>query len=78
MGVVGTPDGIARFRAWARTLRSAIRLPPAGRGEVKRIDCTCELPGHREPSGSRSRRTNAASVDPPKDIDRATRILIVK
>ena len=33
VGVVGTTDGIAHFRAWGRKLKSVVQVPPPGKGE---------------------------------------------
>lgn len=76
VGVVGTPDGIARFRAWARTLRSAIPVPPAGRGEKADRLHLANFPGIEEAFGISFEADECSVLSiPPKDIDRATRIL---
>jgi hypothetical protein len=75
VGVVGTPDGIAHFRNWARSIIQVVAVPPPGKGEKKDRLHLANFPGLEETFG--------ISFDPDEistlslqlaDIDRATRI----
>jgi hypothetical protein len=75
VGVVGTPDGIGHFRAWARGILQEVRVPPPGKGEKQDRLHLANFPGLEETFG--------ITFDPDEisvlslnlqDIDRATHI----
>jgi hypothetical protein len=76
VGVVGTTDGIAHFRAWGRKLKSVVQVPPPGKGEKADRLHLAHFPGLEEAFGIsfESDECSALSIQ-LKDIDRATRIV---
>jgi hypothetical protein len=75
VGVVGTSDGIAHFRAWSRSIMQVVPVPPPGKGEKKDRLHLANFPGLEETFG--------IAFDPDEisalslsltDIDKATRI----
>ncbi|WP_235782870.1 hypothetical protein [Bradyrhizobium murdochi] len=76
VGVVGTTDGIAHFRAWGRKLKSAVRVPPPGKGEKADRLHLADFPGLDEAFGISFEPDECSALSIPwKDIDRATRIV---
>jgi len=75
VGAIGTTDGIAHFRNWARSIMQVVAVPPPGKAEKKDRLHLANFPGLEETFG--------ISFDPDEistlslqlaDIDRATRI----
>lgn len=75
VGVVGTVDGIAHFRAWSRKLRQVIRVPPPTKGEKQDRLHLANFPGLEEAFGITFDPDELSTLSiPPQDIDRATRV----
>lgn len=75
VGVVGTVDGIAHFRAWARKLRHVMKVPPPGKGEKQDRLHLANFPGLEEAFGIGFDPDEISTLSiPNQDIDRATRI----
>jgi hypothetical protein len=75
VGVVGTPDGVAHFRSWARSLMQVITVPPPGKGEKQDRLHLANFPGLEEAFGIAFDPDEISVLSLPlKDIDRATRI----
>lgn len=76
VGVVGTGDGIARFRAWSYELRSAVIVPPPGKGEKADRLHLANFPGLEEAFGINYDPDEISALSIPfEDIERATHIL---
>lgn len=60
IGIVGTPDGLAHFRDWARKLKTAVKVPPPGRGKRRTVCISPIFRDWRRRSGSHSSPMNAA------------------
>lgn len=75
IGVVGTREGIAYFRAWAYKLKSVVSVPPPGKGEKADRLHLANFPGIDEAFGVTfdpdDVRTLTVTIE---EIDRATRI----
>ena len=75
VGVVGTPDGIAHFRNWARSIMQVVAVPPPGKGEKKDRLHLANFPGLEETFGISFDPDEISALSlQPADIDRATRI----
>ena len=75
VGVVGTSDGIAHFRTWARKLKSVVRVPPPGKGEKADRLHLANFPGLEEAFGISFDPDECSALSIQlKDIERATRI----
>ena len=76
VGVVGTTDGIAHFRAWGRKLKSVVQVPPPGKGEKADRLHLAHFPGLEEAFGISFEPDECSALSIQlKDIDRATRIV---
>ena len=76
IGVVGTPDGLAHFRDWARKLKTTVKVPPPGRGEKKDRLHLADFPGLEEAFGITFEPDECSALSIPfVDIDHATRII---
>lgn len=76
VGVVGTPEGIAHFRAWARKLRNVVEVPPPGKGEKADRLHLANFPGLEQAFGITFEPDECSALSIPlKDIDHATRII---
>lgn len=75
VGVVGTVDGIANFRAWSYKLRKVVQVPAPSKGEKADRLHLANFPGLEEAFGITfdPDEVSALSLALP-DIDRATRI----
>lgn len=75
VGVVGTPEGIGHFRAWARGILQEVRVPPPGKGEKQDRLHLANFPGLEETFGITfdPDEISALSLN-LQDIDRATHI----
>ena len=75
VGVVGTIDGIAHFRAWGRKLRHAVQVPPPAKGEKQDRLHLANFPGLEEAFGIAFDPDEISTLSITiQDIDRATRI----
>lgn len=75
LGAVGTPDGIAHFRAWSRKLRSLVEVPPPTKGEKQDRLHLANFPGLEEAFEITFDPDELSTLSIPlPDIDRATRI----
>lgn len=76
VGVVGTPEGIAHFRDWARKLKQVVRVPPPGKTEKKDRLHLADFPGLEEAFGITFEPDECSTLlIPLKDIDNATLIV---
>lgn len=75
VGVVGTTEGIAHFRAWARKVVQVVRVPPPGKGEKQDRLHLANFPGLEATFGIAFDPDEISVLSIPlADIDRATRI----
>ena len=76
LGVVGTVDGIAHFRTWARRILDKVEVPPPGKGEKADRLHLANFPGLEEAYGITFEPDECSTLSIPyDDIDKATRIL---
>lgn len=76
VGVVGTIDGIAYFRAWSRKLKKTVQVPPPGKGEKADRLHLANFPGLEEAFGITFDPDECSALSIPlKDIDSTTRIV---
>ena len=75
IGVVGTIDGIAQFRAWSRKLKQVVKVQPPGKGEKQDRLHLANFPGIEQAFGISFDPDELSTLSIPlADIDRATRI----
>ena len=76
VGVIGTPEGIAHFRAWSYQLKTVIAVPPPGKGEKADRLHLANFPGLEQAFGISFDPDECSTLSIPLDeIDRATRLL---
>lgn len=76
VGVVGTVDGIAHFRTWARRILGKVEVPPPGKGEKADRLHLANFPGLEEAYGITFEPDECSTLSIPyEDIDQASRIL---
>ncbi len=76
IGVIGTPDGVRRFKAYATKLQTLIEVPPPGKTDKKDRLHLANFPG-MEAAFNISYDVNefvVCTLD-PKEVDRRTRLL---
>ena len=75
VGVVGTPEGLAHFRSWSRSLLRSVEVPPPGKGEKADRLHLANFPGLEEAFGISFDPDECSVLSIPlADIDRATRV----
>jgi len=76
IGVIGTPDGVAHFRAYAAKLQKLVEVPPPGKTEKKDRLHLANFPGLESTFNLTFdvKDLVVCTLD-PKEIDRCTRIL---